>query len=69
MSFEEIIAESASLTPEQRRHLIGHLLAPGRTEHEDARRTHASDESLGAVCHRVNELTALEADIADRAGL
>ena len=69
MSFEEIIAESASLTPERRRQLIGYLLALGRTDGADARRKPASDESLEAVCDRVNKLTALEADMADRAGL
>ena len=69
MSFEQIKAESATLTPEQRRQLIGHLLALGRTDGADDRLKRASDESLEAVCHRVNELTALEADTADRAGL
>jgi len=30
MSFEQIKAESVALTPQQRRELIGHLLALGR---------------------------------------
>jgi hypothetical protein len=38
MSFEQIKAESASLTPEQRRQLIGHLLALGRKSDADFRR-------------------------------
>ncbi len=38
MSFEQIKAESSSLTPEQRRQLIGHLLALGRKDDPDFRR-------------------------------
>ena len=38
MSFEQIKAESAALTPEQRRQLIGHLLALGRKDGGDFRR-------------------------------
>ena len=38
MNFEQIKAESSSLTPEQRRQLIGHLLALGRKDDPDFRR-------------------------------
>lgn len=38
MNFEKIKAESATLTPEQRRQLIGHLLALGRKDAADFRR-------------------------------
>jgi hypothetical protein len=38
MSFEQIKAESAGLTREQRRELIGHLLALGRQGDPDFRR-------------------------------
>ena len=38
MSFEQIKAESTTLTPEQRRQLIGHLLALGRKDDGDFRR-------------------------------
>jgi hypothetical protein len=37
MSFEQIKAESATLTAEQRRELIGHLLALGRKVDRDFR--------------------------------
>jgi hypothetical protein len=38
MSFEQIKAESAAFTREQRRELIGHLLALGRKNDPDFRR-------------------------------
>ena len=38
MSFEQIKTGSATLTPQQRRELIGHLLALGRKDHPDFHR-------------------------------
>ena len=69
MSFEQIKSESATLTPEQRRQVFGHLIALACKDDADARRETAYDESPEAVCHRVNKLKALEAGISDRAGL
>jgi len=55
MSFEEIKAESATLTPEQRRQLIGHLLALGRKGDTDFRRKLAAKIDDNDPGHWVTE--------------
>jgi hypothetical protein len=55
MSFEQIKAESATLTPEQRRQLIGHLLALGRKDDGDFRRKLAAKIDDNDPAHWVAE--------------
>ena len=55
MSFEQIKAESATLTPEQRRQLIGHLLALGRKDGSDFRRKLAAKIDDNDPSHWVAE--------------
>ena len=54
MSFEQIKAESTALTPEQRRELIGHLLALGR-KGDDFRRKLAAKIDDNDPNHWVTE--------------
>jgi hypothetical protein len=55
MSFEQIKEESATLTPEQRRQLIGHLLALGRKDDGDFRRKLAAKLDDNDPSHWVSE--------------
>ena len=55
MSFEQIKAESAALTPEQRRDLIGHLLALGRKDDADVQRKLAAKIDDNDPSHWVAE--------------
>ena len=55
MSFEQIKAESAILTSEQRRELIGHLLALGRKDDADFRRKLAAKTDDNDPSHWVTE--------------
>jgi hypothetical protein len=55
MSFEQIKAESTTLTPEQRRQLIGHLLALGRKDAGEFRRKLAAKIDDNDPAHWVAE--------------
>jgi len=55
MSFEQIKAESTALTAEQRRELIGHLLALGRKDDADFRRKLAAKIDDNDPSHWVTE--------------
>ncbi len=55
MSFEQIKAESTTLTPEQRRELIGHLLALSRKNDADFRRKLATKIDDNDPNHWVTE--------------
>ena len=54
MSFEQIKADSAALTREQRRELIGHLLALGRKD-DDFRRKLAAKIDDNDPSHWITE--------------
>lgn len=68
MSFEQIKTQSAALTPEQRRQLIGHLLAIGRKDDVDFQRKLTAKIDDNDSAHWVAEDELDRALGLDRAG-
>jgi hypothetical protein len=69
MSFEQIKAESATLTTEQRRELIGHLLSLGRKLQPDFRSKMAEKIDDNDPAHWVAEEDLDRALGLDQAGV